>query len=128
MDFEKNILFVFIVLLIVLISALILFIDSEDVKAGFTELYFVNGLPKTIEMNKEYSFSFGVHNFEEKKMDYDYAIYSQSKQIGQGTVTLYPDEAIVISQGFTENRSGTIPISVKLLNKNQEIHFWTIIK
>lgn len=120
-----------IILISVIIFLLIFIIIPTENKSGFTELYFINDLPKTIKMNETYDLFFAIHNLEDKKMTYNYAVYLQSKKIDQGYVSLNHDETTIINQSFIvknklENIS--IPVSVRLLNKNQEIHFWAHLK
>jgi len=132
MNLEKIIPTVTIIILILIITVLLIFnIIPTEKKSGFTELFFVNDLPKTIKINERYDFSFAIHNLEKKKMTYDYAVYLESKKIDQSHITLNHDDTTTITQSFIvkdklENTS--IPISVQLLNKNQEIHFWVNLK
>ena len=128
MDFRRFLLDGILIILILIIIILIIFnIVLSKNKTGFTELYFIGDLPKTVEINKTYSFSFGIHNFEYKITSYNYELYLQSKKIGQGQVFLEHNEIAVVNQSFiVRNKTADNPtlVSVRLLNKEQEIHFW----
>lgn len=132
MNLEKSIPTVTIIILILIITVLLIFnITAADNKSGFTELYFINDLPKTIKINERYDFSFAIHNLEHKKMTYNYAIYYNKKKIDQGYVNLNHDETTTITRSFIAKKkleNPLIPISVQLLNTNQEIHFWVNLK
>ena len=127
---ENAIFTVVIAILILIIAVLAIFnIFAED-KAGFTELYFVDDLPKTINMYEKYHFSFGIHNLENEDMVYNYVIYFGNKKINQAYISLEHNKTSVINQGFivkSEIENST-KVSVQLLNKDQEIHFWVDLK
>ena len=90
-----------IIILISIIIVLLIF-DTFIAKEtnGFTELYFTGDLPKIIETNQEYDFSFAIHNLEDKNMYYNYSIYLYSNEIANGYVFLDHDETAVIDQSF----------------------------
>jgi len=99
----------------------------------FTELYFENhlNLPSKIKSDQTYSFSFTIHNLENKKMAYLYEVYLQGKgnsvklPIDQNRVTIKKNQYKTIHETFSINapivRSEII---VNLINKNQQIDFW----
>lgn len=66
-----------------------------------TEVYFENHaeLPKNVFLNKNYNFSFTVHNLEEQKMGYNYSINSYDAnntllfKIGEGDFALENNES-----------------------------------
>ncbi len=96
-----------------------------------TELYFDDhtNLPKEAEINKEYNFSFTVHNLEYKKMLYDYEItleYDNKKfLVIRGTLELENEETQQIKSGFTiKQEFERAKITVNIVNKKQAIHFW----
>ena len=125
----KPIKIVLVMAIIISISAIIFFMIfnlSAENKKGFTELYFLNGLPKTVEANKEYNFSFAISNLEKKNMDYYYIVNEKPNEIKQGYVNLNHGEIEIINQKFLVGNKTESPmkISVQLLNKEQEIHFW----
>ncbi len=98
----------------------------------FTELYFEDhlNLPKEIELNKDYSFQFTVHNMENQKIDYTYKIGIQGdepfpKTINIGFTTLEGNETRTIKQFFRISKEfQTARIIVELEGREQEIHFW----
>ena len=116
-------------ILLLIISVLVVFNIIAEKKPGFTELYF-SDIPKTIKINENANFSFGIHNLENKKMDYSYEIYARTNKIDEGNVILNHDETKIITKSFRVNKAkeSSIPISVKLLDKDQEIHFWVNVK
>ena len=132
MNLEKIFSNVTIIILILLITILVILnITAKDKKNGFTELYFINDLPKIIKINEKYNFSFAIHNLEKKYVNYYYVIYVQSKKIDQGYINLNYNKIAIINQSFiikNKLENNSIPVSVQLLNKNQEIHFWVNIK
>lgn len=96
----------------------------------FTELYFENhiNLPKTIERRKEYSFTFTIHNLENKDMDYPYIVYLQRDDqktiIDSGNVFVKNNEFISIEKTAGPLKNLRSKIVVELTNKNQIISFW----
>lgn len=123
------------ILVIVLISIItllaVLNVDAAQKKPGFTELYFVGNLPKTIKLYETYKFSFAIHNFENKLTTYHYAMFLNSDKIDQGSISIKKDHIAIIDKDFVLGHHITaasgatgIPISVRLLGKDQEIHFW----
>lgn len=132
MDIEKIFLNMIIIILILTVLALAIFnIKTQNNKEGFTELYFVGNLSKEAIVDYEYPFSFAIHNLENKKMTYHYALYIKSSKIDEEYITLDHDKVSIINQYFilkNESKNNTIPISVKLLDKEQEIHFWVNVK
>ena len=91
---------VIIILLSIIITLLLFNIVSKQNKSGFTELYFIGDLPKIIEMNEEYDFSFAIHNLEGKDMYYNYSIYLYSNEIATGYVFLDHDETAITDHSF----------------------------
>ena len=100
MDLNKIMPIAIIIFLLSIIITLLIFNTITDDKSGFTELYFTGDLPKIIEMNQEYDFSFVIHNLEDKSRYYDYSIYLYSNEIAKGYVFLNHDETGVIDQSF----------------------------
>ena len=134
----KNIISVIAILGLVAIIVILLFfnISSKQKKSGFTELYFTSDLPKTINTGEQYTFSFAIRNLEDKKMIYNCIVYFNESKLSQDYVFLDPGQTTVINQSFilgnvSQNLSAvniSVPISVQLLNKRQEIHFWALLK
>jgi hypothetical protein len=96
-----------------------------------TELYFDDhlDLPKTAEINKEYNFSFAIHNLEYQEMGYKYEItieYNNRKFIlDKNIIYLNNEETKHIQGKFTiPDKFDRAKITVNLINKNQAIHFW----
>lgn len=96
---------------------------------SFTELYFEDHthLPKTVEVKKEYSFIFTIHNLENKKMSYPYLVYLETEGnkiiFDQGTVELENDGYKSIAENFSPLKNIDMKITVDLVNKNQIIDF-----
>src|SRR5258708_1228484 len=97
----------------------------------FTELYFENHqkLPMKIDSQKQYSFSFTIHNLEYKDMIYPYnvSIVTDDKKIvlQQNTLSLHKNQKQKISVIFAT--SSALPkseIIVSLPSKGQYIDFW----
>lgn len=137
MNLKKIIPTLAIIGLIAIIVILLIFnLSPKQNKSGFTELYFVGDLPKTVKTNEQYNFSFAIHNLEERMMIYNCIIYLNSTKVSQDYVFLDPDDIIVINHSFKVEKAQenlsleniSIPVSVQLLNKRQEIHFWALIK
>jgi hypothetical protein len=98
----------------------------------FTELYFTDpeSLPGTIpQAPSELPISFVIHNQESRAMDYTYRV---SFKDAQSSVTL-PEGKVALqdgqSQSITQHLSvpqgqGRGEISVQIVNKSQQIHYW----
>lgn len=115
----------YIVLLVLLLIIGFLFILNMFTSNidGFSELYFVGDLPEVVEKDKEYSFSFGINNMENKIKIYDYVISINGKIFYSGSTKLENDKKIVINNKFkVSDDMETVKISVS--TKNHEIHFW----
>lgn len=98
----------------------------------FTELYFENHtkLPTEAQPNQPYTFSFTVHNLEYQDTPYNYESYldldTGKAEIGHGSFTLKQDEYLTVRQEYS--LAMALPktkIVVNLINKNQQIDFWT---
>lgn len=96
----------------------------------FTELYFENHstLPNTITKQKEYSFTFTLHNVEYRTMDYPYAVYVQRGiekiPIERGSVNMASGETKSVTVEFGPLKNLRSEIVVNLTDKNQQIDFW----
>lgn len=94
-----------------------------------TELYitYPNSLSKDISVNK--SFSFTIHNFEYRTVVYEYQVLitdssNNVKQINGGKVTLEQNQLTIINNSLpNENVLTNSTVFIRLLNKNQQIHF-----
>lgn len=134
------------ILLIVLISVS-LFIVLQQMINGieqpeyFTELYFENhnNLPTKLAYPGQYdwynnptsnlySFSFTVHNLENKDMNYSYEIYSVEQKksvIDTGEIFVKSNQSETITEHFTYPvYHDRMKVVVSLPKKNQEISFW----
>jgi len=86
-------------------------------------------VPKKIELNKNYSFTFIIHNVENKDSIYFYEVYLESEPIKKGNITLKHDEKATIYCDFVvkeQPQKNPFLISVRL-GKEQEIHFWVYL-
>jgi hypothetical protein len=100
-------------------------------KETFTELYFQNHLtlPNKIVPKKTYSFSFTIHNLENRDMNYPYKVYfiagDEKLLIDQGYANIKNkqsesfDEYFMVDSPIIRNQ-----IVVELPSKNQQIDFW----
>lgn len=98
---------------------------------ALTELYFEdhNKLPIVTQPGVPFTFRFTIHNMENKSMDYSYTVVEQSGTVNSlvksGELSLKDnelktlDQTVELASGATKTK-----ISVNLINKNQEIHFW----
>lgn len=98
---------------------------------ALTELYFedYNKLPIAGKSGAPYTFRFTIHNMENKTMDYSYNVTQHSAStneiIKSGSLSLQNNELKMLDTTFTlASDSARTRISVHLINKNQEIHFW----
>ncbi|MBS3159486.1 hypothetical protein J4436_01745 [Candidatus Woesearchaeota archaeon] len=116
-------------LIIAVISTLILVFDTES-NEKFTELYFENhkDLPNLVKEDRNYGFSFTIHNLELEEMVYEYQVlmkYNNKEiQLNNGVVVLDNGESETVQNVFTVKdffKRGKI--EVKLTN-NEEIYFW----
>ncbi len=127
----RNFALIIVLILLAAIAVLASFdIKNPKPKSGFTELYFSGPLPKDIKLGKEYNFSFAVHNLENRNVLYNYAVYVKSDALRRGNLSLDHDQTAFLSQAFniTRMEDAPMPITVRLLNKEQEIHFWVNAK
>lgn len=114
----------------------ILFQTLEAHHDSFSELYFQNNeniLSKPAKITDftavPYSFSFSIHNLENKPMKYSYVVSLsgyENKTIDSKTVWLEDSQATTIKETvILPNKIPTrTKITVTLANKNQEIFFW----
>jgi uncharacterized protein (DUF58 family) len=99
--------------------------------AGFTELYFTGELPKTAHVGEEQSFTFALHNLENQDMLYTYGIFLGPVLLKQDSVSLRQGFTASVSERFTIDEipeNSTIPVSVRLIGKAQEIDFWVMVE
>lgn len=97
----------------------------------FTELYFENhiNLPKIYVPGEEQYFKFTIHNLEHRDTTYKYEIYAiddiENITLSSGTASLAHDEYKSIDESYMmATSSGRTNVVVKLIDKNQSIHFW----
>lgn len=96
----------------------------------FTELYFEDhiNLPKTITRWQQYTFSFTIHNLENRDMEYPYIVYLQRDLqkiiIYQGSVYVKNNEFKSIENTIGPLKNLRSKIVVELVDKNQIIDFW----
>lgn len=98
---------------------------------SFTELYFdeYKKLPKTIKKGQNYSFSYTIHNLENKDMQYPYEIKveadGKTEVIEKKSVLIKNGEFKTFMESFIFNDSvKKVKVNVTLVNKNQSIAFW----
>ncbi len=110
-----------------ILKTLNLFQQSEPL----TELYFSNytSLPHVIRKDQIITFNFTIHNLENDDMKYPYSVYLQtdngSIEVDSNVITVRKNESATETESFSFQYPPTrTAIFVKLLNKNQSIHFW----
>ncbi len=119
---------------LIAIIAVIILIFTTSTTESFTELYFEdhNDLPSNIQLNKEYSFQFSIHNLENQQTTYNYTIYIeyysneklQSREtINSDSIALEHDQRATISKSFEINEDFELARLIIETN-DQEIHFW----
>ena len=131
MDFKDIITGAVISILILIVISLAVFnVIVARYMSGFSELFFVGDLPKEIEVNKEYKFAFGIRNLENKETAYNYVVNIQPDKTKEGYIILNHSQATTIQPRFVVDTKAEspLPISVQLLNRDQEIRFWVDVK
>ena len=124
-----NILIIASVIGIVAILTMIIAFNPDN---NYTELYFETPLPDQVELNKDYSFSFSIHNLEGKEMNYAYTVYieyysplnkiTSIETINSNSVNLAHDEIATIPSNINiEEDFTTARIVVE--SNNQQIYF-----
>jgi len=109
---------------IIVVTALIF---TNKTNEPFTELYFEDhqNLPREIELGKEYSFRFTVHNVGGKGVNYFYEFSKDNRLLDAKTFILEDSKTTTFREVFTINENfEEAKMTIKLLNKDQEIHFW----
>ena len=102
----------------------------------FTELYFEDhlNLPQSVIAGEEMEFKVIVHNLEYRRFEYDYEVTvdkpKTATRVNTDNFSLDHDKYKIISMRFPleldeSTTSAKTKVEVKLLNKNQSIHFWT---
>lgn len=96
-----------------------------------TELFFTNhlSLPKSIVVGESYNFEFTTYNSEGESLAYDYEVYieanERTSEIEKGNFAIGHNEAKTIPVTFIlSSNFGRGRISVRLINKNQQVSFW----
>lgn len=105
-------------------------LNWKNIDENITELYFTDHLklPKKVEANENYSFSFSTHNLENRDMNYIYTVFIDF----DGTRFLVDDGTFSLNRGEIKNTQinfsikegfGNGNVVVFLNNKNQQINF-----
>jgi hypothetical protein len=97
-----------------------------------TELYFENhlSLPNQVQINKQQSFSFTIHNLEYQPIVYQYVVTASDSaglitSLASGSAFLNQDQYKTATESYSlATASGRVMIQVDLVGKNQPIHFW----
>ncbi|MFH1209987.1 MAG: hypothetical protein V1663_04325 [archaeon] len=117
----------------VIILTIFLVILSQIPKGiePLTELYFTQHLelPKTVQVNQTYNFSFSVHNLEYKAIIYQYEVIGEynnkTVQFDINSIGLDNNQTKTVEESFKINENfDRAKISVNLLNREEVIHFW----
>jgi uncharacterized membrane protein len=132
---EENKLYnILIIISIIGIITILILIFTTSTTESFTELYFEDheDLPSNIQLNKEYSFKFSIHNLENQQIDYIYTIYIEyytneelesTETINSDSIALEHDQTATISKSFDINEDFELARLIIETN-DQEIHFW----
>ena len=97
---------------------------------NLTELYFEDhdNLPKIIKRRENYTFTFTIHNLENRTAVYPYVVYLETidKKIvlDGGIVSLKNGEYASIREDFGPLKPIRMKITVELVNRKQPISFW----
>lgn len=107
------------------------FINLKRKPEESTELYFSNHLtlPRQIETGKSYSFEFTTNNIEYKELRYIYEVTVSNNEVNStislGEFVLSPGQIKTVPINFIfSSPFKRMKVTVKLVNKNQEINFW----
>ena len=96
----------------------------------YTELYFENhtSLLRNLSATDSASFTFAIPNKEFKDMEYPYVVSLErntgSFVIDQGVMKLKQDQVKTHDSFVQINPGERAKVTVRLLNLNQQIHFW----
>jgi uncharacterized membrane protein len=96
----------------------------------FTELYFQNHtqLPQNILPNRQYTFTFTIHNHENQDKQYSYDVYIDDNNtkhyLDHNTITLKNNATITIQESFLLTQPiAKAKVIINLTDKNQQIDF-----
>lgn len=104
---------------------------TQTKQEALTELYFENHekLPHIITPFTQYSFTFTIHNVENRDMVYPYEVYvdlpDEKLFLDRSTINIKKNEFKTIQEHFLTTQ--ILPpnkVVVRLVGKNQQISFW----
>ena len=126
MDLAKLVFTLIIMILGIIVVLLVsLHIFGPQAETSLTELYFVGKPSASVDQDNLIQFSFAIHNLEHTEIAYTYIITHNSIIIDHGSTILKHDESAIITKDFViKSIQATSPVSVQLLNKELDIHFW----
>lgn len=117
--------FIILALLIAVVNQYSLIKEPQIIELYFTDS---NNLPDIIPSNNLIDFSFSIKNkgLQEESLTYLVIIKNnEDKIISSNSVLLKSKQTTTLQEKFTVDQNiESALISVELLNKNQEIHFW----
>jgi hypothetical protein len=132
--FSKNFIWIMISFFMLIILFLLFFKIYYYHTLGLTELYFLNHeeLPFSVEKNKNYNFSFAVHNLEDEDLNYTCSIIQKIDNrspliLEDGICRLKKREYKYFTKSFNvtlDFEYAKITVKLEYLNKTQEIHFF----
>src|SRR3989344_3858012 len=117
---------------LIIVTLLLIISKFQQIpKSSFTEIYFndIENIPKIAKINQPIIFSFSVSNKQNKNYNYEYELMlkigDNESIIKRDNFNLNKNEIKNIIENLTikENFEKAL-ISVKLIDTNQEIHFW----
>ena len=117
---------------LIMLSLILIISKFQQIpKSSFTEIYFndIENIPKIAKINQPIIFSFSVSNKQNKNYNYEYELMlkigDNESIIKRDNFNLNKNEIKNIIENITikENFEKAL-ISVKLIDTNQEIHFW----
>lgn len=99
---------------------------------NFTELYFrdQSTLPSKVSIQKWYSFTFTIHNMENRTMVYPYTVFIEQNNgavhiLESKKITIENNASASVQVGFILNAPVTQErVTVNLTSLNQQIDFW----
>lgn len=96
-----------------------------------TELYFENHtqLPNFVELDRDYSYAFTIHNLEGKDLRYPYKIYIDTGEkqlpLASGSAFIKDGGSKTIQQTLLQHtQKGRVKVVVLLPDQHQQIDFW----
>jgi hypothetical protein len=123
-----------------IVIVIITLVVARPPREYFTELYFKNhtNLPKYINPQQYYNYTFVVHNVEKSTFTYQMRLSTELTLANKSTITsdeyftnLTVAQGAIVEQPVSfviKNPFHKAKVTSQVLNKNQEVHFWVYNK